>query len=86
VAALQGDAVGFAARRAHTGGDVRQSSIDVRHPMMPVTGHTAMIVPSYARTPWWSLDAVGVYEYIGGFKWRTHPPSARDRRVKLCLW
>jgi len=45
-----------------------------------------MIVPSYARTPWWSLDAVGVYEYIGGFKWRTHPPSARDRRVKLCLW
>ena len=69
----------------HPGPDVRQSSIDVRHPMMPVAGHTAMIVPNFARTPWWSLKAAGVYEYVGCFKWRTHPPS-RSRRVKLSLW
>jgi len=70
----------------HPGRDVRQSSIDERHPMMPIVGHTAMIVPNFAKTAWWSLNAVGVYEYLGGFKWRTHPASALGRRVKLSLW
>ena len=70
----------------HPGRDVRQSSIDERHPMMPIVGHTAMIVPNFAKTAWWSLNAVGVYEYLGGFKWRTHPVSAPGRRVKLSLW
>jgi proteasome lid subunit RPN8/RPN11 len=70
----------------HPGRDVRQSSIDERHPMIPITGHTAMIVPNFAKTGWWSLNAIGVYEYLGGFKWRTHAASARNRRVKLSLW
>jgi proteasome lid subunit RPN8/RPN11 len=70
----------------HPTGDVRQSPIDIRHPMLPVIGHTAMIVPHYADTSRWSLKTVGVYEYCGNFKWRTHPPSARARRVKLSLW
>jgi proteasome lid subunit RPN8/RPN11 len=69
----------------HGGADVRQSSIDRRHPMMPVIGHTAMIVPHFAKTSIWSLNAVGVYEYLGKFEWQTHNPS-RDRRVKLSLW
>jgi hypothetical protein len=54
--------------------------------MLPVLGHTAMIVPNFAKTAWWSLNAVGVYEYLGGFKWRTYPASTRRRRVKLSLW
>jgi proteasome lid subunit RPN8/RPN11 len=70
----------------HPGPDVGQSLIDQRHPMVPVVGHTAMIVPSFAKTGWWSLRAVGVYEYLGSFKWRSHPPSARLRRVTLSLW
>jgi proteasome lid subunit RPN8/RPN11 len=70
----------------HPGPDVRQSAIDERHPMLPVLGHTAMIVPNFAKTAWWSLKAVGVYEYLGSFKWRTHPASAPGRRVKLSLW
>ena len=70
----------------HPGRDVRQSPIDERHPMIPIVGHTAMIVPNFAKTAWWSLKNVGVYEYLGGFKWRTHPASARSRRVKLSLW
>jgi proteasome lid subunit RPN8/RPN11 len=70
----------------HPGPDVGQSSIDERHPMIPVVGHTAMIVPNFARTAWWSLKLVGVYEYLGGFKWRTYPASAPGRRVKLSLW
>jgi proteasome lid subunit RPN8/RPN11 len=69
----------------HPGDNVRQSDIDKRHPMMPVVSHTAMIVPRYAQTTSWSLKAVGVYEYLGSFKWRTHAPMAPDRRVKLCL-
>lgn len=70
----------------HPGPDVRQSPIDERHPMLPVLGHTAMIVPNFAKTAWWSLSAVGVYEYLGSFKWRTYPASAPGRRVKLSLW
>ena len=70
----------------HPGQDVRQSSIDVRHPMMPVAGHTAMIVPNYAHTEWSSLKAIGVYEYLNGFNWRTYPAAAANRRVKLSLW
>ena len=65
----------------HPGGHVGQSEIDQRHPMIPLVGHTAIIVPNFARTPWWSLRAVGMYEYLGTFEWRT------DRcRVKLALW
>lgn len=70
----------------HPGADVRQSPIDQRHPMVPVVGHTAMIVPNFANTAWWSLDTIGVYEYLGNFKWRTHQPWERPRRVRLSLW
>jgi proteasome lid subunit RPN8/RPN11 len=68
----------------HPTADVRQSSIDVKHPMVPTIGHTAMIVPSLGRTRWWSLKDVGIYEYLGGFKWRTH--RGQPHRVKLTLW
>lgn len=65
----------------HPRGHVGQSEIDQRHPMIPVVGHTAIIVPNFARTPWWSLKAVGMYEYLGNFNWRP------DRyRMKLALW
>jgi len=70
----------------HPGQNVRQSPIDQRHPMIPMQGHTAMIVPNFAKTPWWSLGAVGVYEYLGDFKWRTHDASQKPRRVSLTLW
>ena len=69
----------------HPGPDVRQSSIDERHPMIPIVGHTAMIVPNFARTAWWSLKLVGVYEYLGGFKWRTYPPRAEPACQTLAL-
>jgi proteasome lid subunit RPN8/RPN11 len=70
----------------HPGPHVGQSGIDQRHPMVPVLGHTAMIVPSFANAPWWSLEKVGVYEYLGDFKWRVHGPSKGQRRVRLTLW
>lgn len=69
----------------HPGHGVGQSHIDQRHPMLPVIGHTALILPNFADTPWWSLGAAGVYEYLGNFQWRTHPPGA-NRRVALTWW
>ena len=70
----------------HPEGSIGQSEIDHRHPMIPVVGHTAIIVPNFARTPWWSLQAVGVYEYLGNFEWRAHHVSQRRRRMRLTLW
>ena len=70
----------------HPGKDVRQSCIDQEHPMVPIVGHTAIIVPNFAHTSWWSLDGVGVHEYLGNFKWRSHGATERRRRVRLTLW
>jgi hypothetical protein len=70
----------------HPGRGVGQSSIDQRNPMIPVEGHTAMIVPNFARTSLWSLSAVGVYEYLGDFNWRVHSASQKPRRVSLVPW
>jgi hypothetical protein len=54
--------------------------------MIPVKGHTAIIVANFGRTGWWSLSTVGVYEYLGDFKWRTHGASQKPRRVSLVAW
>lgn len=70
----------------HPGEHVGQSGTDQRNPMLPVVGHTAMIVPNFARTRWWSLRGVGVYEYLGEFKWRAHAASDTARRVTLTAW
>jgi len=71
---------------AHPGRGVRQSPTDKRNPMIPVQGHTAVIVPNFAYTPWWSLYAAGIYEYLGDFQWRSHEASRGKRRVSLALW
>jgi proteasome lid subunit RPN8/RPN11 len=70
----------------HPGEHVGQSGTDRENPMVPNIGHTAMIVPNFARTRWWSLTAVGVYEYLGSFRWRTHDAIGRSRRVALTIW
>jgi proteasome lid subunit RPN8/RPN11 len=70
----------------HPGSNVHQSHVDQRHPMLPVVGHTALIVPQFANAPWWTLRMVGIYEYLGNFKWRMHAANARPPRVKLTLW
>ncbi len=70
----------------HPGRSVEQSWIDRENPMIPTVGHTALVVPQYGRTPWWTLRDVGVYEYLGSFKWRTHRHNAAQKRVILTLW
>ena len=58
----------------HPGGRIRQSEIDQRNPMVPVAGHTAMIVPNFADARWWSLEKVGV-----SAGWNELPPFALKR-------
>lgn len=70
----------------HPGRSVQQSWTDQRHPMVPIVGHTALIVPNFGRTPRWHLKEVGVYEYLGSFKWRSYPSNSKARRVNLTLW
>lgn len=70
----------------HPGQHVGQSEIDRTHPMIPVVGHTAIILPKFARTPWWSLRAAGVYEYLGNFEWRAHSGSLHRSWMRLTLW
>jgi len=70
----------------HPGRDVGQSPIDKRNPMIPVHGHTAIVVPNFGNTPWWSLEVAGIHEYLGNFEWRSHALSRRKCRVSLTLW
>lgn len=70
----------------HPGQGVGQSLIDQQNPMIPLVGHTALIVPNFAQTRWWSLKNIGVYEYLGNFKWLIHKASERQRRIKLTPW
>jgi proteasome lid subunit RPN8/RPN11 len=70
----------------HPGKDVRQSLIDQRNPMIPVPGHTAIIIPNFGQTPWWSLGTMGVYEYLGDFRWRTYRTFEKPRRISLTIW
>lgn len=67
----------------HPRSGVGQSPIDRRNPMMPTTGHVALIVPHYAQQGRWSLKRVGTYEYLGNFKWRSY---ALNERIKLTVW
>lgn len=70
----------------HPGWNVGQSPIDKRNPMMPVQGHTAIIVPNFGNTSWWSLERAGIHEYLGNFEWRGHTLSRGKRRVRLTMW
>lgn len=53
----------------HPGG-AGQSLSDQAHPMVPQSGHTAIIIPNFARDRW-GLATVGVYRYQGGGRWAT---------------
>ena len=69
----------------HPGSHVGQSHVDQQHPMLPIPGHIAMIVPRFGHMAWWSLRSLGVYEYLGNFRWHSHSRS-RPHSVRLTLW
>jgi proteasome lid subunit RPN8/RPN11 len=70
----------------HPGSYIQQSSIDQRNPMVPLKGHLALILPNFAKTPWWTLDSAGIYEYLGNFAWRSYTRADGGQPVRLTLW
>lgn len=55
-------------------GHYSQSPSDQRNPMIAEAGHLALIIPNYAtggRMP----GHIGVHEYLGSFRWRSHSAS-----------
>ena len=70
----------------HPSSDVRQSGIDKDHPMLPVKGHTALIMPNFGRTSKWSLSGVGMYVFKGGGQWQSFSNDHPEAPVSLCIW
>ena len=66
----------------HPGRDTRQSLIDARHPMIPVEGHLALIVPCFGQTTPYSLAGVGIHEYRAT-GWRSYSPDSWPFRIEL---
>jgi proteasome lid subunit RPN8/RPN11 len=63
----------------HPGDWVGQSETDLAHPMLPVEGHVALILPNYAHCSLFSFKGIGTYAYLGGDQWRTF------KRPKMAL-
>lgn len=73
---------------SHTHGNAStgQSMTDQRNPMIPEVGHTALILPYFARMAPWSKRGVGVHEYLGSYRWRRHDRDGLSNRLRLTLW
>jgi hypothetical protein len=59
----------------HPGGS-GQSASDKAHPMITQSGHLALILPDFARTPI-LRDRIGIYRYLGNQAWQTVPGAER---------
>ncbi|QKL60736.1 hypothetical protein HI808_03195 [Ralstonia solanacearum] len=70
----------------HPTHDVCQSRVDRNHPMIPVQGHIALILPNYGRTSKWSLDGVGIHVFRGQSRWDSFGAEQHDTPVRLCTW
>jgi hypothetical protein len=47
-----------------------QSSIDKNNPMISQKGHLALIAPYFASGRIKGLSGIGIFEYLGDFKWK----------------
>lgn len=70
----------------HPTSDVRQSYIDQDHPMVPVKGHVALILPRYGHTSKWSLSGTGIHLFQGQGVWQSRKPHSVDCPITLCMW
>ncbi len=53
-----------------------QSEADRSHPMVAQSGHTALILPCYARRSWFGPKGAGLFRYLGGGHWETLSTSS----------
>lgn len=55
-----------------------QSTVDRVHPMIAEIGHIALIAPRYGQAPIADSE-IGVFEYMGGHRWRDRSGAAGSR-------
>lgn len=70
----------------HPGRSVGQSDIDRAHPMVPVAGHVAIILPWFGRCSPISMREAGQYTFRGFGRWDAIPNGRPDGPIKLSLW
>jgi proteasome lid subunit RPN8/RPN11 len=67
----------------HSDGSPVQSETDRTNPMMPETGHMALILPLYANCWCWKFSNVAIYEYLGNYRWRSWAGKQRPKRIRF---
>ena len=61
----------------HPGRNINQSELDMKHPMIFLKNHVALIIPFFARKKILTLSSVGIYEYLGDFNWKKYPINSK---------
>lgn len=62
-----------------------QSGSDKTNPSLPNKGHIAIIVPNFAKPPVYIND-LGIFEYVGGFRWSDLGHSRAHRHFYVGLF
>lgn len=63
----------------------RQSWADQQNPMIAQKGHVAILIPNYAQQGERSKE-LGVYEYLGSYKWKEYYGQAAARYLYHGIW
>jgi proteasome lid subunit RPN8/RPN11 len=70
----------------HPGAWTDQSDSDRTHPMISQAGHIALIVPQFAASRCCKFNGVGIFDYLGDYKWNDLRGPNRRRRLSFRLW
>jgi proteasome lid subunit RPN8/RPN11 len=62
-----------------------QSDLDRQNPMIANRGHIALIVPEFAAKAFRARE-LGIYKYIGSYKWQYFPGPAADKFFYIGYW
>ncbi|HZO95693.1 MAG TPA: Mov34/MPN/PAD-1 family protein [Candidatus Baltobacteraceae bacterium] len=66
-------------------GCAEQSAIDKANPAVALPGHIALIVPDFGRRRG-SRSGLGVFEYLGGHKWRAIDAARQRKYLDIGWW
>lgn len=67
----------------HPTQNTRQSDSDMKHPMVRIKGHIAIITPNFAKDLFILPKQCSVYEYLGNFNWKKFEISKFPIHLKL---
>jgi proteasome lid subunit RPN8/RPN11 len=67
----------------HPTNNTNQSDSDRKHPMIKVKGHIAIIAPNFAKNLFTLPRECSIYEYLGGYNWKSIKQSNILIQLKL---